>query len=139
MNILRACLGAACIALALTTCGKPDGGAASQPALPTADVVTPPNIAQVIPLTLTPAPTEAPPTPESTTLAASPAATIVVAKVQNVDSQQTPASSPPPALDPAAVLEAELIVEINKVRQANGLPPYTASPELSAAARAHSC
>jgi uncharacterized protein YkwD len=42
------------------------------------------------------------------------------------------------ASDPA-LLEALLVVEINRVRDANGLPPYHHSPELSTAARAHSC
>jgi uncharacterized protein YkwD len=40
--------------------------------------------------------------------------------------------------DPAA-LEALLVASINQVRAANGLPPYQHSPELSVAARAHSC
>jgi uncharacterized protein YkwD len=40
--------------------------------------------------------------------------------------------------DPAA-LEALLVASINQVRAANGLPPYLHSPELSVAARAHSC
>jgi uncharacterized protein YkwD len=35
--------------------------------------------------------------------------------------------------------EASLIVVINQVRIANNLTPYKMSPELSAAARAHSC
>lgn len=35
--------------------------------------------------------------------------------------------------------EALLIAEINRVRSDNALPPYQASPELSAAARMHSC
>jgi uncharacterized protein YkwD len=38
-----------------------------------------------------------------------------------------------------AALEALLVVAINQVRRANGLPPYQHSPDLSAAARAHSC
>jgi uncharacterized protein YkwD len=35
--------------------------------------------------------------------------------------------------------EAMLVVAINQVRTANGLPSYQQSPELSAAAHAHSC
>jgi uncharacterized protein YkwD len=38
-----------------------------------------------------------------------------------------------------AVLEAQLVVAINEVRAANGLPPYEHNPELSVAARGHSC
>jgi uncharacterized protein YkwD len=38
-----------------------------------------------------------------------------------------------------AALEALLVVAINQVRAANGLPPYLHNPELSAAARGHSC
>ena len=41
--------------------------------------------------------------------------------------------------DDAAMLEALLVATINQVRGANGLPPYQHSPELSDAARAHSC
>jgi uncharacterized protein YkwD len=50
-----------------------------------------------------------------------------------------PALTATPPDDPSASLEAELIVEINQVRLANGLPAYQVSSELSAAARAHSC
>jgi len=38
-----------------------------------------------------------------------------------------------------AVLEALLVVAINQQRATNGLPPYQHNPELSAAARSHSC
>jgi uncharacterized protein YkwD len=41
--------------------------------------------------------------------------------------------------DDVAMLEARLAVAINEVRAANGLPPYEHSPELSTAARGHSC
>lgn len=55
----------------------------------------------------------------------------------------TPTSAPlEPAAGPPAEpskLEALLVVEINRVRASNGLPAYQHSPELSAAARAHSC
>jgi uncharacterized protein YkwD len=37
------------------------------------------------------------------------------------------------------MLEAQLIIEINKVRGLNQLPPYEVSPDLGTAARAHSC
>ena len=137
MRILRLWLGVACIGVALTACGMPDDRAAGSAALPTADIVTPPveNI-QVIPLTFTPAPQ----TPASPAAPALPTPTNIVVRVMDAASPGTPTPVPaPPAADPIAALEAELIVEINKIRQANGLPPYAASPELSAAARAHSC
>jgi uncharacterized protein YkwD len=52
----------------------------------------------------------------------------------------TPTTVGPAAPDAdTALREALLVVEMNKVRAANGLPPYAHSPELSAAARAHSC
>lgn len=66
-----------------------------------------------------------------------------------VDVYSPPAGSsvvPEPTLEqPAngdtqpATLEAQLVAEINRVRADNHLPPYRASTELSAAARAHSC
>lgn len=51
--------------------------------------------------------------------------------VQAVDEQPDRAS--------VSMLEALLVVEINRVRAENALPPYESSPELGAAARAHSC
>lgn len=50
----------------------------------------------------------------------------------------TPLPSPTLSADPAG-REALLVAEINRIRAENGLPPYLYSPELSAAARAHSC
>src|SRR5205085_6093841 len=50
-----------------------------------------------------------------------------------------PADLIPSQNDLAASLESQLVDEINRVRVQNGLPPYVASAELGAAARAHSC
>jgi uncharacterized protein YkwD len=41
--------------------------------------------------------------------------------------------------DDPAMLEALLVATINQVRAEHSLPPYQHSPELSQAARAHSC
>jgi len=49
-----------------------------------------------------------------------------------------PAPTPAPG-DDVSPREALLLAEINRVRAENGLPPYLHSPELSAAAREHSC
>ena len=51
----------------------------------------------------------------------------------------TPVATTATLGDDPAMLEALLVATINQVRAANGLPPYQHSPELSGAARAHSC
>lgn len=54
----------------------------------------------------------------------------------------TPLTERPTALPADATteqLEMALVAVINELRSAHGLPPYTHSPELSEAARAHSC
>jgi uncharacterized protein YkwD len=60
--------------------------------------------------------------------------------------QPAPATPHPPtpittleAEASTAVREALLVIEINRVRAAHGLPLYLHNPELSAVARAHSC
>ena len=139
MRAIRLWLMAVCAGVVLATCAKPAPNAADQAVLPTADVITPPSlIAQVIPLTFTPAPRTAPQTLDTPSFAPSPTP---VAKTAEGLAGAAPPNATPAAetRDATALLEAELIVEINKVRQANGLPPYAANPELSAAARAHSC
>jgi uncharacterized protein YkwD len=113
--------------LALVACGERQPANPAQARLPTAAVAVPPRSSQVIPLTPTPLPT-APATP--TILAPTPTL-----------ASPTPAGSTPADLadaDPAA-LENQLVDAINQVRQSSGLPAYRHSPELSAAARAHSC
>jgi uncharacterized protein YkwD len=141
MSILRPWLLAALAGLALIACGRADPGAAPQVVLPTAEIVTPPaEVVRVVPLTFTPAP----PTMELSPARANPAngsfsTAIPTAEATPMALSVPTALAPTPPGDPAAPLEAELIVEINKIRLANGLPPYEVSPELSAAARAHSC
>ena len=53
----------------------------------------------------------------------------------------TPQAEPTaaPTLDESAALEQRLIEAINQTRADNGLPAYQSSPDLSTAARAHSC
>ncbi|MFL5802957.1 MAG: CAP domain-containing protein [Roseiflexaceae bacterium] len=69
-----------------------------------------------------------------------PTSTAIPSPTPSPTSIITPATIGPAAPDAdTALRESLLVVEINKVRAANGLPLYTHSPELSAAARAHSC
>jgi uncharacterized protein YkwD len=141
MTVLRTWSLAALASLALIACGRIDSGAAPQVVLPTADVITPPaEIVRVVPLTFTPAPARielSPAQPNPADRSFSTAMPTAEAAAMTLSAPTVLAATP--AGDPAAALEAELIVEINKVRLANGLPPYRVSPELSAAARAHSC
>jgi uncharacterized protein YkwD len=103
--------------------------------LPTAYILQQPIANQVIPLTPTPsllsatriAATRA---PIDTPLATSPLAATAA---------PTPVAASATLGDDPAMLEALLVATINQVRTANGLPPYQHSPELSSAARAHSC
>jgi uncharacterized protein YkwD len=53
--------------------------------------------------------------------------------------EATTATTATAANSDPATLEALLVAAINQVRAANGLPPYLHNPELSAAARGHSC
>jgi uncharacterized protein YkwD len=95
--------------------------------LATAQVIQPSIAERVIPLTPTPPLSPVPVAPTNgaiLSLAATP-------------SPQIPAIVS--LSDDPAALEALLVASINQVRAANGLPPYRHSPELSAAARAHSC
>jgi len=141
MILLRSWLLAALVGLLLGACTISDRGASIRPVLPTAEIITPPpGLVQVIPLTFTPAPTTI---ARSIEPGGSTAQSFSTA-IPGLDATELPTSTPaalvPPIPgDPAAPLEAELIVEINKQRLSNGLPAYQVSPELSAAARAHSC
>jgi uncharacterized protein YkwD len=123
----------------LVACGAPHT-ATSPAALPTARVLVPPApLATVRPATPTSQgklllmPTLAPAASTAPTLI--PAPTITPTSPSNEVAQ--PVAGAPPH-DPA-LLEALLVVEINRERAAHGMPPYLHSPELSAAARAHSC
>lgn len=131
--LLRAVLPAMLGAL-LVACEAPTAGT-SPAALPSAQVVLPPTYSAIV-YPATPstrrgpafAPAQAPPT------TAAPPPTLVPTPTA------TPAP-PAPGVPPGDSAEAEalLIVAINRERAAYGLPPYRHSPELSAAARAHSC
>jgi len=108
-------------------------------ALPTAYVLQQPVINQVVPLTptrsLSPSRYSAAPsapTAPATDIALSTAALNATAAPTPLDPTATLGADP-------AMLEALLVVTINQVRAAHGLPPYQYSPELSSAARAHSC
>jgi uncharacterized protein YkwD len=96
--------------------------------LPTAHILQRPVDYQVIPLTPTPA----------LLLDTYVVATSAPAVLPTETTLSTPAASATPGDDPA-MLEALLVATINQVRAANSLPPYQHSPELSGAARAHSC
>ncbi len=114
----------------LTACGTPDAGVSSRE-LPTAHILLPPTRTAVVPApaSATLLPTEETPSP-SPTLAPSP----VLAIKASVPVSPTLGTDADPA-----IREAQLVAEINRVRAANSLPPYLHSPDLSAAARAHSC
>jgi uncharacterized protein YkwD len=103
--------------------------------LPTAHILQQPVADQVVPFTPTPSPsilgaTVSPPT-------AQPKQTVL--STPAVAADPTPIADIATASDDPAMLEALLVATINQVRVTNGLPPYRHSPELSSAARAHSC
>jgi uncharacterized protein YkwD len=123
----------------LAACGAPPT-AISPAALPTARVLVPPaplaTVRPAMPTSqakLLSAPTLAPTVITTPTLI--PAPTITLTPPPGAVAQ--PVAGTPPR-DPA-LLEALLVVEINRERAAHNMPPYLHSPELSAAARAHSC
>jgi len=124
-------------------------GIPAQP-LATAKVIQRPIADRVIPLTPTPSPvvlargtatgaqasspTDAPPLLTDPTATAQTDAPALLA-----DPTQIALEAAASFGDDPAALEALLVASINQVRAANGLPPYQHSPELSVAARAHSC
>jgi len=99
-------------------------------ALPTAYILRQPVVNQVVPLT--PTPSLSPPTYSAASSAPTAPATAIALSAAALDVTATLGTDP-------AMLEALLVVTINQVRAAHGLPPYQYSPELSSAARAHSC
>jgi uncharacterized protein YkwD len=105
--------------------------------LPTAHILQQPVAYQVIPLT--PTPPLLAPTPSAA--ASAPKAQPGNLPLSTLDANATPTWVTANATlgDDPAMLEALLVATINQVRAANGLPPYRNSPELSSAARAHSC
>ena len=107
-------------------------------ALPTAHILQQPIAAnQVIPLT--PTPSLLSPTPVAATSAPTAQSTDAAFSTLDATAAPTPVAATVTLGDDPAMLEALLIATINQVRAANGLPPYQSSPELSDAARAHSC
>ena len=137
---------AACAAPALPDRSSTDPKISSAPAavsartgltLPTAHVLQQPVANRVIPLT--PTPSLLSPTRSAATSA--PTARSTDTPLSSLDATAAPTSVEATATlsDDPAVLEALLVTTINQVRAANGLPPYQYSPELSGAARAHSC
>jgi uncharacterized protein YkwD len=133
---LRSWLLAALVGPTLGACAMAEPPRLAGPVLPTAEILTQPaGPVRVIPLTFTPAPTaiaRSPEPPRSTNQSFS-------TEIPVLEPTAMPISTPATLADLWASLEAELITEINKQRLSNGLPPYQISPELSAAARAHSC
>ena len=128
---------AACAAPALPELSSTDPKISSAPAavsartalpLPTAHVLQQPIANQVIALTPTPS------LLSPTRIAATSAPT-----ARSTDTPLSTRDATAALGDDPAMLEALLVATINQVRAANGLPPYQHSPELSGAARAHSC
>jgi len=108
-------------------------------ALPTAYILQRPLEDQVVPLTATPSPPL--PTYSAATSAPTMSPTDIALSTSALDATATPMSLTDTAAigDDPALLEALLVVTINQVRAEHGMPPYQYSPELSSAARAHSC
>ena len=106
-------------------------------ALPTAYILQQPVANQVIPLTPTPALLL--PTRSAATSAPAAQSTDVSLAALDITAAPTPVAATATLSDDPAMLEALLVATINQVREENGLPPYQHSPELSSAARAHSC
>ena len=105
-------------------------------ALPTAHVLQQLVANQVIPLTPTPSLLS----PIRIAAASTPTARSTDTPLSSLDAAApTPVAATATLGDDPAMLEALLVATINQVRAANGLPPYQYSPELSGAARAHSC
>jgi uncharacterized protein YkwD len=125
----------------LVACTTPASSTAPEtnaaPALPTAHILPQQVANQVIPLTPTPS-------LETPILAAAPSAPTARSTgvaVSSIDATVTPnaaIATATPGDDPA-MQEALLVARINQVRAENGLSSYQFSPELSSAARAHSC
>ncbi|MEO7908063.1 MAG: CAP domain-containing protein [Roseiflexaceae bacterium] len=109
-------------------------------ALPTAYILQQPIANQVVPLTPTRS-LSASPTRSTATSAptASPLEAALSTSTLDAIVAPTPIAATAMLGDDPAMLEALLVATINQVRTTNGLPPYQHSPELSAAARAHSC
>ncbi|HEU5102188.1 MAG TPA: CAP domain-containing protein [Roseiflexaceae bacterium] len=130
---MAASLLAACSGPTTVSSNDPETGSlqASAPALATAQVIQRPIADRVVPLTPTP-------TAEGVILVAAADSPTPAPAITATTNPTTPVDAAAMGDDPAA-LESLLVASINQVRAANGLPPYQHSPELSVAARAHSC
>jgi uncharacterized protein YkwD len=104
--------------------------------LPTAYVLQQPVANQVV--ALTPTPSLSSPTQIAMTSASIAQTAALSTSTLDATAAPTPFAATTLGEDPA-MLEALLVATINQVRTTNGLPPYQHSPELSRAARAHSC
>lgn len=131
----QAILATAALVAALVACGRSSGAAEPTAALPTAFVAPRPTSSEIVVAPLATSPARAKPVPLATPLpptsAASPTSTQAV-EVPTATSAAAPTGD-------QALQEALLVAEINRARAANGLPPYLHNPEISVAARAHSC
>jgi uncharacterized protein YkwD len=117
----------------MSACGTASGASSTTAVLPTAVIATRPPPAPIV------AAPRALPAPQPRALELPTQAPVVPPTPAVTSEPSAPgAATPAPPRDPA-LLEALLVAEINRVRAANGLPAYQHSPELSAAARAHSC
>src|SRR4051812_28488359 len=112
-------------------------GSAQAGALPTAHILPQQVANRVIPLTPTPS-LESPTIPIAATAPIAQSTEIAVSSIDPTAATSAAIATTTPGDDPA-MLEALLVATINQIRVANGLPPYQFSPELSGAARAHSC
>jgi uncharacterized protein YkwD len=124
-------------AVIMTSCASGTALETTPASLPTAFVARPPTS----PARVNPAPWHAPnSSADRVTTAGARAAVPTSAATPPTPPAEIPtlAATAEPSTDPA-LLEALLVAEINRIRDANALPPYHHSPELSAAARAHSC
>jgi uncharacterized protein YkwD len=110
--------------------------ASTQLSLPTAHVSQQRVTNQVVPLTPTPA-LVSPTYVAATSVPTARSADTPLSKLDS--SAPTAIAATATTDDDPALLEALLVATINQVRTEHGLPPYQHSPELSGAARAHSC
>jgi uncharacterized protein YkwD len=137
IHIRAALLLGFCAAL-LGACGAATGVRPAPDRLPTAFVAV--RLAETPRVVAWPLASQATPAPQPASAEARRAApTIAPTAAPPPPSEGALASTVTPLAADAALLEALLVAEMNRVRAAHGLPPYRHSPDLSAAARAHSC
>ena len=107
--------------------------------LATAYILQQPVVNQVVPLTPTPS-LSSPTRSAATSMPTAPTKEIALSpSALDATITPTPLAATATLGDDPAMLEALLVATINQMRATHGLPPYQHSPELSSAARAHSC